>query len=86
MIAEFRKKPSLARLKAAEREKSAELDRIVREEVGRAARMIVGVDPGMPRPAVVWYNPRTGIISNYVTPPGVETMGDVRKREKRRRS
>jgi hypothetical protein len=36
MIAEFRRKPSLARRKAIAQEKSAELERIVAEEMRRA--------------------------------------------------
>lgn len=36
MIVEFRKKPSRARRLAAQKEKDAELDRIVKEELRRA--------------------------------------------------
>jgi hypothetical protein len=76
MIADFRKKPSLARQRAVEKEKRA------------AEQWVVGIDPAFQNVgiAMVWYNPRNGIISNYATPLGVETIGETKKREKRRRS
>ena len=42
MIADFRRRPSLARRKAARIEKEAELDRIVAEEIRRAA-VLMGI-------------------------------------------
>ncbi len=38
MIADFRKRPSLARRKVIKAEKDAEIDRIVKEELARATR------------------------------------------------
>lgn len=48
MIAEFRRKPSRARQMAAKRERDAYLDRIVQEELQRAA-LAMGITYATPR-------------------------------------
>lgn len=48
MIADNRKKPSLARRKVVRAERAAELDRIVQEEIRRAA-LAMGITYATPR-------------------------------------
>lgn len=95
MIVDFRRKPSLARRQAVARERAAELDRVVKEELIRWTRIQAAVDYSTVDPTVVvadpekmplgmtYYNPRTGIASVYVAPPGSDTLGEKRKREDR---
>lgn len=75
MIADFRKKPSLARQKAAREQRlaaRAEANRILSERLhekfGGPFVPVAAIDPGVPnaRIAAAYFNPRTGEMSHYV--------------------
>lgn len=94
MIADFRKKPSLARLQEIKRQqelndlRSFARSQVVGVDCGFVEPHVVVIDPGV-RIAAVWHNPRTGVTTTFATPPGVATMGEEKespRRQKRRRS